>query len=154
MAVAEEWVAELEKELEKTQQEHTEALQRLETSNNELNKVRGDLSEARKQLKEARVRAWKANDDLLKSVKDLESTRAELPKRAVDDYKESVGFKEGLKRMGRVAYEYGYRVTLARFRSLHPDSEVEEDPFTVRPEDDSVPIKRQQAFDDSDPPES
>ncbi|RRT47854.1 hypothetical protein B296_00036650 [Ensete ventricosum] len=39
MAAAEEWVAELEKELEKTQQEHTEALQRLETSNNELNKV-------------------------------------------------------------------------------------------------------------------
>ncbi|RWW42451.1 hypothetical protein BHE74_00052001 [Ensete ventricosum] len=154
MAVAEEWVAELEKDLEKMQQEHTEALQRLETSNNELNKVRGDLSEARKQLKEARVRAWKANDDLLKSVKDLESTRAELPKRAVDDYKESVGFKEGLKRMGRVAYEYGYRVTLARFRSLHPDSEVEKDPFTVRPEDDSVTIKRQQAFDDSDPPES
>ncbi|RRT64604.1 hypothetical protein B296_00010335 [Ensete ventricosum] len=55
--------------------------------------------------------------------------------------------------MGRVAYEYGYRVTLARFRSLHPDSEVEEDPFTIRPEDDSVPMERQQAFDDSNPPE-
>ncbi|RWW41861.1 hypothetical protein BHE74_00052625 [Ensete ventricosum] len=59
-----------------------------------------DLSEARKQLKEARVRARKADDDLLKSVKELESARAELPKRAIDDYKGSAGFKEGLKRIG------------------------------------------------------
>ncbi|RRT64603.1 hypothetical protein GW17_00053637 [Ensete ventricosum] len=124
VAAAEERVAMLEKELEKTQQERTEALQRLETSNKELNEVRAD-------------------DDLLKSLKDLESTRAELSKRAVDDYKESAGFKEGLKRMGRVAYEYGYRVTLAHLRSLHPNSEVKEDPFTVRPEDDSVPMERQ-----------
>ncbi|RZS20057.1 hypothetical protein BHM03_00052533 [Ensete ventricosum] len=56
--------------------------------------------------------------------------------------------------MGQVTYEYGYRVALARFRALHPDSEVEEDPFTIHPEDDLVSMKRQQAFDDSDPPES
>ncbi|RZR84123.1 hypothetical protein BHM03_00010886 [Ensete ventricosum] len=146
VAAAEERVAKLEK--------RTKALQRLETSDKELNEVRGDLSKAQKQLKEAQVRARKADDDLLKSVKDLESTRAELLKRAIDDYKESAGFKEGLKRMGRVAYEYGYRVALARFRSSHPDSEVEEDPFTVRPKDDLVPMERQHAFDDSDPPES
>ncbi|RRT84621.1 hypothetical protein B296_00004694 [Ensete ventricosum] len=146
VAAAEERVAKLEK--------CTKALQRLETSDKELNEVRGDLSEAHKQLKEAQVRARKANDDLLKSVKDLDSTRAELLKRAIDDYKESTGFKEGLKRMGRVAYEYGYRVALARFRSSHPDSEVEEDPFTVRPKDDLVPMERQHAFDDSDLPES
>ncbi|RZS24563.1 hypothetical protein BHM03_00057640, partial [Ensete ventricosum] len=86
-------------------------------------------------------------------MKDLESTRAELPGRAIDDYKGSADFKEGLKRMGRVAYEYGYRVALAHFRALHPDSEVKEDPFTIRPEDDLVPMERQQAFDDSDSPE-
>ncbi|RRT48593.1 hypothetical protein B296_00017994 [Ensete ventricosum] len=108
---------ELEKELAKTQQERNEALQRLETSDKELNEVLGDLSEARKQLKEARIRARKADDDLLKSVKELESARAELPKRAIDDYKGSVGFKEGLKRMGQVSYEYGYQVALARFRT-------------------------------------
>ncbi|RRT60616.1 hypothetical protein B296_00024894 [Ensete ventricosum] len=107
-----------------------------------------------KLLKEARVRTRKMDDELLQSMKALESTRVELPRQAVDDYKESAGFKEGLKRMSRVTYEYGYRVALARFRSLHPDSEVEEDPFAIRPEDDSVPIERQQAFDDSDPPES
>ncbi|RWV84534.1 hypothetical protein GW17_00053747 [Ensete ventricosum] len=82
------------------------------------------------------------------------SARAELPKKAVDSYNESAGFKEGLKRMGRVTYEYGYRVALARFYALHPDSEVEEDPFTIHPEDDLVPMKSKQAFDDSDPLES
>ncbi|RRT37387.1 hypothetical protein B296_00015664 [Ensete ventricosum] len=148
MAIVEEQVAELERELARTQQERNEALQQLETFDKELNKVQGDLPEAQKQLKEARVRARKADDDLLKSMKDLESTRAELPKQAIDDY------KEGLKRMARVAYEYGYRVVLARFRSSHPDSRVEEDPFTIRPKDDSVHMERQQAFDDSDPPES
>ncbi|RWW82191.1 hypothetical protein BHE74_00009360 [Ensete ventricosum] len=94
------------------------------------------------------------DDELLQSVKALESARAELPRQVIDGYKESADFKEGLKRMGRVTYKYGYRVALARFRSLHPDSEVEEDPFTIRLEDDSVPMERQQAFDDSDPPES
>ncbi|RWW35456.1 hypothetical protein BHE74_00059609, partial [Ensete ventricosum] len=139
VAATEERAFELEKELEKTKRKRDEVLQRLKASDKELNEARGNLSEVQKQLKEARA---------------LESARAELPRQAVDDYKESIGFKEDLKRMGRVTYEYGYRVALARFRSLHPDSKVEEDPFTIRPEDDSVPMERQQAFDDSDPPES
>ncbi|RZS22197.1 hypothetical protein BHM03_00054929 [Ensete ventricosum] len=84
---------------------------------------------------------------------DLESARAELPKQSVIQYKESLGFKEGLKRMGRVTYEYGYRVALARFCARHPNAEVEEDPFTIHPEDDLVLMERQQAFDDSVPPE-
>ncbi|RWW78573.1 hypothetical protein BHE74_00013204 [Ensete ventricosum] len=62
--------------------------------------------------------------------------------------------KEGLKRMGRVTYEYGYRVALARFRARYPDADIEEDPFTIYPEDDLVPMERQQDFDDSAPPES
>ncbi|RWV84343.1 hypothetical protein GW17_00053950 [Ensete ventricosum] len=60
-----------------------------------------------------------------------EMVLAELPRRAIDDYKVSAGFKEGLKRMGQVLYEYGYRVALAHFCALHPDLEVEEDPFTI-----------------------
>ncbi|RZS25349.1 hypothetical protein BHM03_00058538 [Ensete ventricosum] len=126
---AEERASKLEKELEKMKRERDEMLQRLDASNKELNEARGDLSKA------------------------LESARAELPRQAVDDYKELADFKKGLKRMGRVIYEYGYRVALARFHSLHPDSEVKEDPFTVRPEDDSASMERQQAFDDPDPPE-
>ncbi|RWW47408.1 hypothetical protein BHE74_00046605 [Ensete ventricosum] len=57
-----------------------------------------DLAEKRL-LKEARVRARKMDDELLQVVKALENARAELPRQSVDHYKESVGFKEGLKRM-------------------------------------------------------
>ncbi|RWW06122.1 hypothetical protein GW17_00030573 [Ensete ventricosum] len=83
----------------------------------------------------------------------LESARAELPKQSIVHYKESLGFKEGLKMMGRVTYEYGYRVALANFHVRHPYAEVEEDPFTIHPEDDIVPMERHQAFDDSVQPE-
>ncbi|RRT32153.1 hypothetical protein B296_00054434 [Ensete ventricosum] len=83
------------------------------------------------------------DDEPLQAVKDLESARAELPRQLVAQYNKSLGFKEGLKRMGRVTYEYGYWVALARFRVRHPDADVEEDPFTIYPEDDLVPIERQ-----------
>ncbi|RRT33666.1 hypothetical protein B296_00037559 [Ensete ventricosum] len=92
------------------------------------------------------------DDELLQAVKALENARIELPRQVIVQYKESTDFKEGLKRMGRVTYEYGYQVALARFHARHPDSEVEEDPFTIHPEDDLVPMERQQTFDDSDPP--
>ncbi|RRT45271.1 hypothetical protein B296_00032779 [Ensete ventricosum] len=122
-------------------------------SEKELNEVWSNLVEVQRLLKEAWVRARKMDDELLQAVRALESARAELPRQAIIQYKESTGFKEGLKRMGRVTYEYGYRVALARFHARHPDSEVEQDPFTIHPEDDLVPTERQQAFDDSDPPE-
>ncbi|RZS26566.1 hypothetical protein BHM03_00059920 [Ensete ventricosum] len=148
IAKAEERASELEQELGKTKQERDEALQRLEASEKELTEVQSNLVEIQRLLKEARVRAQKMNDELLQSVKALESARSELPKQAVDLYKESANIKEGLKRMGRVTYEYGYRVALARFRALHPNSEVKEDPFTIHPEDDLVPMKRQQSLND------
>ncbi|RWW87099.1 hypothetical protein BHE74_00004096 [Ensete ventricosum] len=154
VAKAEERASELEQELEKTKRERDEVLQRLEASEKELNEVRSDLAEIQRLLKEVRVRARKMDDELLQAVKALENAQAELPKQAVDRYKESTGFKEGLKRMGRVTYEYGGRVALARFHALHPDSKVEENPFTIHLEDDLVPMERQQTFDDSDPPES
>ncbi|RZS25564.1 hypothetical protein BHM03_00058785, partial [Ensete ventricosum] len=126
------------KELEKTKRERGEELLRREASKKELYEVRSHLSDAQRLLKEAR---------------DLESARAELPRQSVVQYKESLDFKERLKRMGRVTYEYGYRVALARFHARHPDTEVEEDSFTIHPEDDLVPMERQHAFDDSVPPE-
>ncbi|RZS03617.1 hypothetical protein BHM03_00033810 [Ensete ventricosum] len=95
----------------------------------------------------------KMDDELLQAVKALESARAKLPRQLVVQYMESLSFKEGLKRIGRVMYEYGYRVALARFRARHPDAEVEEHSFTIHPEDDLVSMERQQAFDDSVPPE-
>ncbi|RRT31415.1 hypothetical protein B296_00049549 [Ensete ventricosum] len=119
----------------------------------ELQEIRGHLGDAQQLLREARTKARRMDDELLQAVKDLESARAELPKQSIVQYKESLGFKEGLKRMDRVTYEYGYRVALARFRARYPDADVEEDPFTIHPEDDLVPMERQQDFDDSAPPE-
>ncbi|RWV82069.1 hypothetical protein GW17_00056462 [Ensete ventricosum] len=51
------------------------------------------------------------------------------------------------------SYKYGYRVALARFHARHLDAEVEEDPFTIHPEDNLVPMERQKAFDDLVSPE-
>ncbi|RZS26807.1 hypothetical protein BHM03_00060208 [Ensete ventricosum] len=111
----------------------------------------------------AEERASELQEDLEKTKRErgeellrreaLESARAELPRQSVVQYKELLDFKEGLKRMGRVTYEYGYRVALARFHARHPDAEVEEDPFTIHLEDDLMSMERQQAFDDSVPPE-
>ncbi|RRT49617.1 hypothetical protein B296_00005726 [Ensete ventricosum] len=125
-----------------TKQERDEVLQQLEAFEKELTEVRSNLAEIQRLLKEAQVRARKMDDELLQSVKAFESARVELPKQAVDRYKESAGFKEVLKRMGRVTYENGYRVALTRFHALYPDSEMEEDPFTIHPEDDLVLMKR------------
>ncbi|RRT32799.1 hypothetical protein B296_00037055 [Ensete ventricosum] len=132
--------SELQEELEKTRRERDEELRRHEASEKELHEVRSNLAEAHRLLKEARVRARKMDDELLQAVKALESTRAELPKQTVVQYKESLDLKEGLKRMGRVTYEYGYRVALARFHARHPYVEVEENPFTVHPKDDLMPM--------------
>ncbi|RRT42647.1 hypothetical protein B296_00043452 [Ensete ventricosum] len=129
IAKAEERASVLEQELEKSKRERDEALQRQDASEKELSEVRSNLAA-------------------------LENARAELPKQMVDRYKESTGFKDGLKRMGRVTYKYGYRVVLARFHAVYLDSEVEEGPFTIHLEDDLVPKERQQAFNDSDTPES
>ncbi|RZS26396.1 hypothetical protein BHM03_00059729 [Ensete ventricosum] len=129
------------------------ALLRLKASEKDLSEVQSNLAEVQRLLKEAWVRARKMDDELLQAVKALENARTELPRQAVVQYKESADFKEGLKRMGQVTYEYEYRVALARFHARHSVSEVEEDPFTINPEDDLVPMERQQAFDDSDPPE-
>ncbi|RZS22385.1 hypothetical protein BHM03_00055151 [Ensete ventricosum] len=93
-------VSELQQELEKTKSERDEALLRCEASEKELNEVRSNLAEVHRLLKEARVRARKMDNELLQAVKALESARAELPRQAIVQYKESAGFKEGLKRMG------------------------------------------------------
>ncbi|RRT67130.1 hypothetical protein B296_00004262 [Ensete ventricosum] len=95
VAKVEECASELGQELEKTKRER-----RLEASEKDLSEVRGNLAEVQQLLKEARVRARKMDDELLQVVKALENARTELPKQAIVQYKESAGFKEGLKRMG------------------------------------------------------
>ncbi|RWV86308.1 hypothetical protein GW17_00051814, partial [Ensete ventricosum] len=78
--------------------------------------------------------------------------REDLPKRAVEKYKESPGFEMGLVRMGRVSLEYGYQLALARLQARHPGVEIELDPFVTLPEDADVPMADEQPFDDSLPP--
>ncbi|RWW53389.1 hypothetical protein BHE74_00040147 [Ensete ventricosum] len=145
--------SELREELERIKREKAEELLRREALEKELQGIRAHLGDAQQLLREARTRARRMDDELLQAVKDLESARAELPRQSVAQYKESLGFKESMKRMGRVTYEYGYQVALARFHARHPDANVEEDPFTIHLEDDLVPMERQQDFDDSIPPE-
>ncbi|RRT31405.1 hypothetical protein B296_00055579, partial [Ensete ventricosum] len=128
VAEAEERASRLMEELEKIKGEKAEKLLRREASEKKLQAVRGHLGDAQQLLKEVRTRA--------------------CPSRTA---RAGGGFKEGLKRMGRVTYEYGYRVALARFRARYPDADIEEDPFTIYPEDDLVPMERQQYFDDSVP---
>ncbi|RZS28270.1 hypothetical protein BHM03_00061843, partial [Ensete ventricosum] len=120
VAEAEERASRLREELEKIKGEKAEELLRCKASEKELEAIRGHLGDAQQLLKEARTRARRMDDELLQVVKDLEHARAELPGQAVAQYKGSLGFKEGLKRMGRVTYEYGYRVALARFRARYP----------------------------------
>ncbi|KAJ8470140.1 hypothetical protein OPV22_024483 [Ensete ventricosum] len=153
VAEAEEHASRLREELEKIKGEKAKELLRREASEKELQAIWGHLGNTQQLLKEARTRARRMDDELLQAMKDLEHARADLPGEAVAQYKGSLGFKEGLKRMGRVTYEYGYRVALARFRVRYPDADIEDDPFTIYPEDDSVPMERQQDFDDSVPPE-
>ncbi|RWW75491.1 hypothetical protein BHE74_00016484 [Ensete ventricosum] len=105
VAKAEERASELQEELEKTKRERGEELLRREASEKELHEVRSHLGDAQRLLKEARVRVRKMDDELLHAMKARESARAELPKQSVIQYTESLGFKEGLKRMGRVTYE-------------------------------------------------
>ncbi|RZS28476.1 hypothetical protein BHM03_00062077 [Ensete ventricosum] len=143
VAEAEEHASELREELEKIKKERGEELLKREASEKELHEVRSHLGDAQRLLREARIRARKMDDELLQAVKDLESARAELPRQSVVQYKESLGFKEGLIRMGRVTYEYGYRMALACFRARHLDADVEEDSFTIHPDDDLVPMERQ-----------
>ncbi|RRT62183.1 hypothetical protein B296_00005148 [Ensete ventricosum] len=97
-----------------------------------------ELEKTRRERDEALLRRKASEKELHEAP---ESTRAELPRQTVVQYKESLGFKECLKRMSLVTYEYEYRVALSRFHAQHRDAEVEEDLFTIHPEDDLVPMR-------------
>ncbi|RRT39059.1 hypothetical protein B296_00057603 [Ensete ventricosum] len=76
--------------------------------------------------------------------------KAEGP-RAVAAYKASRGFESGLEKMGRVSYEFGYRVALERLRGRHPEIMIELDLFTKCPNDANVKMDLNQLFDDHTP---
>ncbi|RZR98383.1 hypothetical protein BHM03_00027721 [Ensete ventricosum] len=86
-------------------------------------------------------------------MKENETLKAEPSSKIIADYKQSVGFRWGLRQMGQLSYEYGYRVALVGFQARYPDLEVDINPFTEKPKDSLVPIETHQEFDDSVPPE-
>ncbi|RRT37050.1 hypothetical protein B296_00050994 [Ensete ventricosum] len=87
--------------------------------------------------------------ELLDLAQSNEALREDLPKRAIEEYKELPGFEMGLIRMGRVSLEYGYQLALTRFQARHLGVEIELDPFITLPEDTNVTMADEQPFDDS-----
>ncbi|RWW43645.1 hypothetical protein BHE74_00050662 [Ensete ventricosum] len=131
MAMIEQQATDLEKENGKLLVELVETSWRLEASDKELNNARGELSIARRQLKEQRAEGRKADEDLLKAMRELEAQWTELLRKAIEDYKETTGFKLGLQLISRVSYEYEYQTALGQLGARYSGSEVEEDPFTI-----------------------
>ncbi|RWW52278.1 hypothetical protein BHE74_00041309 [Ensete ventricosum] len=86
-------------------------------------------------------------------MKENETLKFELLGKSITDYKQLVRFECGLRRMGQLFYEYGYRVALARFQAQYPDVEVDSDPFIEKSEDNLVPMETRQEFDDFVPAE-
>ncbi|RZS06216.1 hypothetical protein BHM03_00036842 [Ensete ventricosum] len=80
---------------------------------------------------------------------ELKGERAKV----VAAYKASRGFESGLEKMGRVSYEFGYRVALERLRGKHHEIEVEQDLFVECPKDANVKMDLNQPFYDSSPSE-
>ncbi|RRT73896.1 hypothetical protein B296_00025763, partial [Ensete ventricosum] len=87
--------------------------------------------------------------ELLDLARSKEALWEDLPKKAIEEYKESPGFEMGLVRMGRVSLEYGYQLALARLQARHPRVEIELDPFVSLPKDADVQMVDKQPFDDS-----
>ncbi|RZS09133.1 hypothetical protein BHM03_00040187 [Ensete ventricosum] len=61
------------------------------------------------------------------------------------------GFESSLEKMGRVSYEFGYRVAFEWLWGKHSEKEVEQDPFVECPKDGYVGMDLSQPFDDSSP---
>ncbi|RWW46514.1 hypothetical protein BHE74_00047548 [Ensete ventricosum] len=114
--------------------------------------LRERLDDSEGQLRGVRAQVRQMETELLDLARSMEALREDLPKKAVEDYKESPGFKMSLVRMGWVSLEYGYQLALARLHARHPGVEIELDPFASFPEDADVPMADEQPFDDSLPP--
>ncbi|RWW08029.1 hypothetical protein BHE74_00047992 [Ensete ventricosum] len=109
-----------------------------------------DNSQAASEFRKGVLHPILAKDHYTSPSKTL---KAELRSKSIIYYKQAVGFGWGLRRMGHLSYEYGYRVALARFQARYLDLEADSDPFTEKPEDSSVPMETRQEFDDSVPAE-
>ncbi|RRT46593.1 hypothetical protein B296_00005587 [Ensete ventricosum] len=74
--------------------------------------------------------------------------KGEGPK-AVATYKASRGFELGLEKMGKVSYEFEYRVAVEQLRGKHLKIVIEKDPFAECLDDANMKMDLNQPFDDS-----
>ncbi|RWW13854.1 hypothetical protein BHE74_00041747 [Ensete ventricosum] len=119
-------MAKLQANNAKLRLELEELARQSEQADKELNELREDLAKSQHLIKEQEANHRKADDELLSLMRENEALKVELPSKSISDYKQS---------------------------ARYPDREVDIDPFTEKPEDNSVPMETRQEFDDSIPPE-
>ncbi|RRT79820.1 hypothetical protein B296_00000516 [Ensete ventricosum] len=107
------------------------------------------LGDSEGQLRSVKAQVRQMETELLDLARSKEALREDLPKKAVEEYKESLRFEMSLVRMGRVSLEYGYQLALARLQARHLGVEIELDPFVTLPKDADVPMADEQPFDNS-----
>ncbi|XP_065004127.1 uncharacterized protein LOC135636366 [Musa acuminata AAA Group] len=140
----EEEVARLRAELERSGDSVKELQEFLRLDRAELRQSKSEALGLSKRAEKAEAEARAASEALAEELR----LRPSKDKEAIDAYKKSENFELGLTRMGRVSYEYGYRIALGRFGSCPPGSEVERDPFASHPVDLEVDMPEDVPFDD------
>ncbi|RRT45919.1 hypothetical protein B296_00021519 [Ensete ventricosum] len=145
VAIAERRVKELEGEVEKIQTE-------LESLRSQQRKLEQEVGLLHSSLDGARNDRARLEGDVLSVIEAAAFLEAEGPK-AVATYKASRGFESVLEKMGRVSYEFGYRVALKRLQGKHPEITIEQDPFAECPGGANVKMDLDQPFDDGTPSE-
>ncbi|RRT34180.1 hypothetical protein B296_00059010 [Ensete ventricosum] len=91
------------------------------------------LEDSEGQLRSARAKVQQMEIELLDLARSKEALREDLPKRAIEKYKESPWFEMGFVGTGWVSLEYGYQLALARLQARHPRVEIELDPLSPFP---------------------
>ncbi|RRT69108.1 hypothetical protein B296_00026524 [Ensete ventricosum] len=135
-----------------------EGANKLRAKPESLKSQRRDLEQEvrvlRPSLDEARNDRARLEGDVLSLTEAMTLLKAELKAkgpRAVAAYKASRGFESGLEKMGRVSYEFGYRVALERLRRKYSKITIEQDPFAKCPDDANIEMDLNQPFGDNTP---
>ncbi|RRT56940.1 hypothetical protein B296_00008247 [Ensete ventricosum] len=100
----------------------------LESLKNQLRELEQEVRVLCSSLDGARNDRARLEGDVMSLTEVATLLEAELKaegSKVVVAYKASRGFESGLKKMGRVSYEFGYRVALERFRRKHPEIAIE-----------------------------
>ncbi|RWV80433.1 hypothetical protein GW17_00058299 [Ensete ventricosum] len=145
LVAAAEWRAkELESEIEKMRT-------KMESLRSQRRELELEVGLLRSSLDGARNDRARLEGDVLSLTETITFLEAKLKaegQKAVATYKASREFESGLEKMGRVSYEFGYRVALERLRGKHPDIIIERDPFAECSEDANVEMDLDQPFND------